>query len=119
MLEADSHGFPLNLVAKVASPYPQVSVPSRGSLEFIRIELTHYAQKLIVVPFFFRLLFFVLKFSFSSFFIVFGGFEDSDLPKQLREVISCNSALFRSKSDDLGSKNDEKTVLRKNAGHDY
>ena len=37
-------------------------------------------------------------------------FEGPDLSKQLREVISCNFALFRSKSEDLGPKNDEKTV---------
>ena len=43
-------------------------------------------------------------------------FEGPDLSKQLREVISCNFALFRSKSDDLGSKNDEKTVLKKMPG---
>ena len=43
-------------------------------------------------------------------------FEGPDLSKQLRGVISCNLALFSSKSEDLGLKNDEKTVLKKMPG---
>ena len=40
-------------------------------------------------------------------------FEGPDLSKQLRGVISCILALFSSKSEDLGPKNDGKNCFEK------
>ena len=85
-------------IAETASPGPVVSVPTQGSWTFLDF-----------VMFF--------KFSFSRLFLLFlVVFEGPDLSKQLREVISCKLVLFRSKSEDLGPKNDEKTVLKKISG---